>query len=117
MGEEDPGDLVERGVCLAAQVQDGGPQEGHAQAETEEGSPVGEGGLQVASQQLRNALIQQLHVATVPAANETRMRMRAPTQLHTHTYSLECGRQVERGSKHRLSRRLFEQREKFVCFV
>lgn len=48
LGEEDPGDLVQRGVGLAAQVEDGGPQEGHTKTETEEGSPVGEGRLQVA---------------------------------------------------------------------
>lgn len=43
--EEDPGDLGQRAVRLAAQVQQRGPQEGDAQAEAEEDAPVGERGL------------------------------------------------------------------------
>lgn len=49
--EEDPGDLGQRAVRLAAQVQQRGPQEGDAQAEAEEDAPVGERGLQVAAEQ------------------------------------------------------------------
>lgn len=77
--EEDPGDLVEWGAGLAAQVQDGGSQEGHAKAKAEEGSPVGEGGLQVTPQQRHDVLVQQLHVATRPAT-------------HTHTRTLRLKR-------------------------
>lgn len=63
LGEEDPGDLLRRGASLAPQVQDGGPQEGDAQAETEEHAPVGEGRLQVLPQQGPQPLLHQLHVA------------------------------------------------------
>lgn len=53
--EEDPGDLGQRAVRLAAQVQQRGPQKGDAQAEAEEDAPVGERGLQVAAEQPRHA--------------------------------------------------------------
>lgn len=78
LGEEDPGDLLHRGPGLTAQVQDGGSQEGGAQAEAEEDAPVGEGLLQVLLQQGPQLLLHQLH--------------RAPSQqlrLHSHGRLLE----------------------------
>jgi len=48
LGEEHPGDLLQRGPGLAPQVLDGGPQEGDAQAEAEEHAPVRHGLLPVA---------------------------------------------------------------------
>lgn len=63
LGEEDPGDLLHRGAGLTSQVQDGGSQEGDAQAEAEEDAPVGEGLLQVLLQQGPELLLQQLHLA------------------------------------------------------
>lgn len=55
--EEDPGDLGQRAVRLAAEVQQRGPQEGNAQAEAEEDAPVGERGLQVAAEQPRHPAV------------------------------------------------------------
>lgn len=52
--EEDPGDLREGGLGLAAQVQQGGPQEGDAQAEAEEDAPVGQRGLEVPLEERRH---------------------------------------------------------------
>lgn len=52
--EEDPGDLGEGALGLAAQVQQGGPQEGDAQAEAEEDAPVGQRGLQVPLEERRH---------------------------------------------------------------
>lgn len=80
LGEEDPRDLIQRRLGLAPQVQDGGSQEGHAQAEAEERAPVGEGGLQVAFQQRHDALVQQLHVAPAdtPATEAFRQRLKLP---------------------------------------
>lgn len=64
LGEEDPGDLLHRGPGLTAQVQDGGAQEGDAQAEAEEDAPVGEGLLQVLPQQRPQLLPpRRLHLA------------------------------------------------------
>lgn len=60
LGEEDPGDLLGRGPGLASQVQDGGSQEGGAQAEAEEDAPVGEALLQVQLQQRPELLLHQL---------------------------------------------------------
>ncbi|TNN46030.1 hypothetical protein EYF80_043763 [Liparis tanakae] len=45
LGEEDPRDLLQRGMGLTPQVQDRGSQEGDAQAEAEERAPVDELGL------------------------------------------------------------------------
>lgn len=42
LGEEDPGDLLQGGLSLTPQVQDGWSQEGDAQAEAEEHTPVGQ---------------------------------------------------------------------------
>lgn len=55
--EEDPGDLRERALCLAAQVQQRGPQKGDAEAEAEEDAPIGEGGLQVPPEPGRYPLV------------------------------------------------------------
>lgn len=63
LGEEDPGDLLHRGPGLTPQVQDGGSQEGDAQAEAEEDAPVGEGLLQVLLQQGPELLPHQRHLA------------------------------------------------------
>lgn len=71
LGEEDPRDLIQRRLGLTPQVQDGGSQEGYAQAEAEERAPVGQGGLQVALQQRHDALVQQLHVGP---AQEVRLQ-------------------------------------------
>lgn len=79
LGEEDPGDLLHCGPSLTPQVQDGGSQEGDAQAEAEEDAPVGEGLLQVLLQQRPELLLHQLHLA--PSQQ---------LQLHSH------GRLVER---------------------
>lgn len=65
LGEEDPGDLLGRGPSLASQVQDGGSQEGGAQAEAEEDAPVGEALLEVLLQQRPELLLHQLHVASI----------------------------------------------------
>lgn len=63
LGEEDPGDLLQRGLGLTPQVQDGGSQEGDAKAEAEERAPVRESLLQVALQQRPDPLVhQQQHV-------------------------------------------------------
>lgn len=57
LGEEDPGDLGEGALGLAAQVQQRGPQESDAEAEAEEDAPVGEGGLQVPPEPNRHPLV------------------------------------------------------------
>lgn len=49
--EEGECDLLQAGARLAAQVEHGGAEQGQAQAEAEEGAPVGEGGLPVAAEQ------------------------------------------------------------------
>lgn len=63
LGEEDPGDLLRCGASLTPQVQDGGSQEGDAQAEAEEHAPVGERLLQVLPEPRPELLLHQLHVA------------------------------------------------------
>lgn len=59
--EEDPGDLREGALRLAAQVQQGGPQEGDAEAEAEEDAPVGQRGLQVPLEERRHPRIPPPH--------------------------------------------------------
>lgn len=78
LGEEDPGDLLHRGASLTSEVQDGGSQEGDAQAEAEEHAPVGEGLLQVLLEQRPELLLHQLHVAPSQEA-----------QLHSHVLLLK----------------------------
>ena len=77
LGEEDPGDLPQGGLGLTPQVQDGGSQEGDAQAEAEEHAPVGEGLPPVTLEQRADALVQQLHVG--PERSCTRPRGHAST--------------------------------------
>lgn len=60
--EEDPGDLLQRGLRLTPQVQDGWSQEGDAQAEAEQRAPVGERYSPVAFEQRPDPLVQQHHV-------------------------------------------------------
>lgn len=62
LGKEDPGDLLQGGLSLTPQVQNGGSQEGDAQAEAKEHTPVGESMLPVVLKQRPDPLIQQLHV-------------------------------------------------------
>lgn len=63
LGEEDPGDLLQGGLCLTPQVKDGGSQEGDAQAEAEEHAPVCERLLPVELKQRTDPLVQQHHDA------------------------------------------------------
>lgn len=68
--EEDPGDLLQRGLRLAPQVQDGGAEEGDAQPEAEEDAPVGERLLQVVLEERADALVQRRHGALAPPERE-----------------------------------------------
>lgn len=58
LGEEDPRDLLQRGLGLTPQVQDGGSQEGDAQAEAEERAPVCDSLPPVALKQRHDPLVQ-----------------------------------------------------------
>lgn len=64
LGEEDPGDLLQGGLGLTSQVQDGGSQKRDAQAEAEEHAPVGESLPPVALKQRPDPLVEQLHVSS-----------------------------------------------------
>lgn len=79
LGEEDPGDLLHCGPSLTSEVQDGGSQEGDAQAEAEEDAPVGERLLQVLLEQRPQLLLHQLHVA--PSQQLRLHRPRRPLEL------------------------------------
>lgn len=47
LGEENPGDLLQRGAGPAFQIQDGRPQKSNAQSKAEEHTPVCQGMLTV----------------------------------------------------------------------
>lgn len=57
LGEEDPGNLGEGALGLAAQIQQRGPQESDAEAETEENAPIGKGGLEVSPEPSRHPFV------------------------------------------------------------
>ncbi len=63
LAEEDPGDLLQGGLGLTPQVQDGWSQEGDAETEAEKHAPVGESLLPVALEQRPDPLVQCLHAA------------------------------------------------------
>lgn len=90
--EEDPGDLLQRGLRLAPQVQDGGAEEGDAQPEAEEHAPVGERLLQVVLEERADALVQRLHGGAPPQSRNLLTAARCscpplPVRIHVGSES------------------------------